>query len=179
MHEWAPALFSPTILKKRPGVARMNITKNSVVSFHYTLRDDQGNTLDSSSGHDAFGYIQGGQMIVPGLEQQMEGRKAGDKFVAVITPDLGYGEFNEQLVQRVPLDRFPADQKVEAGMQFQAGGHGVFTVREVADGHVMLDGNHPLAGTTLHFDVEITDVRPATAEELDHGHVHGAGGHHH
>lgn len=156
----------------------MIVSRNSVVSFHYTLRDSEGNTLDSSSGHDAFAYIQGGQQIVPGLEQQMEGKKAGDKFNAVVSPEMGYGEFNKDLLQRVPLDRFQG-QKVEPGMQFQAGGHGIFTVREVVDGHALLDGNHPLAGVTLNFEVEIMDVREATVEELDHGHVHGPGGHHH
>jgi FKBP-type peptidyl-prolyl cis-trans isomerase SlyD len=156
----------------------MNISKNSAVSFHYTLRDNDGNTIDSSAGHDAFAYIQGGQMIVPGLEQQMEGRVKGDKFTAVVEPALGYGEMNKDLLQRVPLDRF-GDSKVEEGMQFEAGEHGVFTVKEVADGHALLDGNHPLAGVTLNFEVEIADVREATADELSHGHVHGPGGHHH
>ncbi|MBL7983721.1 MAG: peptidylprolyl isomerase [Flavobacteriales bacterium] len=156
----------------------MIVRSNSVVSFHYTLRDSEGNTLDSSAGHDAFAYIQGGQQIVPGLELQMEGKSKGDKFNALVEPAMGYGEFNKDLLQRVPLDRF-GGSKVEAGMQFQAGEHGVFTVKEVVDGHALLDGNHPLAGVTLNFEVEITDVREATAEELSHGHVHGPGGHHH
>lgn len=156
----------------------MSITNNSVVSFHYTLRDEQGSTLDTSDGHDAFAYIQGMGMIVPGLEQQMEGKKVGDKFKAVVPPGLGYGEFNKELLQSVPLDKF-GGQTVEEGMQFSAGGNAVFTVKEVADGKVLLDGNHALAGVTLHFDVEITDVRQATADELSHGHVHGPGGHHH
>lgn len=149
-----------------------------MVSFHYTLRDNEGNTLDSSDGRDAFAYIQGSHQIVPGLEMQMEGRKAGEKFSAVVPPDMGYGEFDKELLRRVPLDRF-GDNKVEEGMQFQAGGQGIFTVREVADGQVLLDGNHPLAGITLNFEVEVTDVREATADELSHGHVHGPGGHHH
>ena len=156
----------------------MIVRSNSVVSFHYTLRDSEGNTLDSSAGHDAFAYIQGGQQIVPGLEMQMEGKSKGDKFNALVEPAMGYGEFNKDLLQRVPLDRF-GGSKVEAGMQFQAGEHGVFTVKEVVDGHALLDGNHPLAGVTLNFEVEITDVREATEEELSHGHVHGPGGHHH
>ena len=156
----------------------MIVRSNSVVSFHYTLRDSEGNTLDSSAGHDAFAYIQGGQQIVPGLELQMEGKSKGDKFNALVEPAMGYGEFNKDLLQRVPLDRF-GGSKVEAGMQFQAGEHGVFTVKEVVDGHALLDGNHPLAGVTLNFEVEITDVREATEEELSHGHVHGPDGHHH
>ena len=176
--ERCPPIFALRLGKNALTAHQMNITTNSVVSFHYTLRDEEGDTLDSSAGQNAFTYIQGSHMIVPGLEQQMDGRKAGDKFTAVVPPDLGYGTFNKDLLQRVPLDRF-GDNKVEQGMQFQAGGEGVFTVREVVDGHVLLDGNHPLAGVTLNFEVEITDVREATADELSHGHVHGPGGHHH
>jgi len=156
----------------------MNISKNSVVSFHYKLSNNEGEILDSSEGREAFTYLQGTQMIVPGLEAQMEGKGKGDKFKAVVSPELGYGEFNKDLLQQVPLDRF-GEQKVEAGMQFQAGEHSVVTVREVKDGKVLVDGNHPLAGVTLNFDVEVTDVREATKEELAHGHVHGEGGHHH
>ncbi|MBS1936211.1 MAG: peptidylprolyl isomerase [Bacteroidetes bacterium] len=156
----------------------MNITKDCVVSFHYTLTNDQGDVLDSSEGQEAFTYLHGGQMIVPGLEVQMEGKGKGAKFKAVVPPGQGYGDFDEQLLQRVPLDRF-GGQAVEPGMQFQAGEHGVVTVEEVTGTDVLVNANHPLAGVTLHFDVEVRDVRPATAEELAHGHVHGPGGHHH
>ena len=156
----------------------MQVSKNTVVSFHYTLSNPEGEVLDSSQGHDAFSYLQGSQMIVPGLEAQMEGKSKGDKFKAVVTPELGYGEFNKDLLQRVPLDRF-GGAKVEAGMQFQAGEHSVVTVREVMESEVLVDGNHPLAGITLNFEVEVTDVREATAEEISHGHVHGPGVHHH
>lgn len=156
----------------------MNIKQNSVVSFHYTLTDTEGNILDSSEGHDAFAYIQGVGMIVPGLEQQMEGKAKGDKFKAEVPASSGYGEVNAELLQRVGLDKF-GGQKVEVGMQFQAGENHIVTVKEVTADEVLIDGNHPLAGVDLSFDVEITDVRDATAEELAHGHVHGAGGHHH
>jgi FKBP-type peptidyl-prolyl cis-trans isomerase SlyD len=156
----------------------MTVTKNSVVSFHYALSDNEGKLLDSSHGSDPFAYLHGSGMIVRGLENELEGKKAGDKFKAVVPPGEGYGEFDLQLLQRVPLGKF-GGQKVEAGMQFQAGHHGVFTVKEVTTENVLLDGNHPMAGVTLNFDVEVTDVREATAEELDHGHVHGPGGHHH
>lgn len=156
----------------------MNITKDCVVSFHYTLTNDEGEVLDSSEGQEAFTYLHGGQMIVPGLEVQMEGKGKGAKFKAVVPPGEGYGDFDEQLLQRVPLDRF-GGQSVEAGMQFQAGEHGVVTVEEVTGTDVLVNANHPLAGVTLHFDVEVRDVRPATPEELAHGHVHGPGGHHH
>ncbi len=156
----------------------MTIADKSVVSFHYTLKDNEGVTLDSSVGQDAFSFLYGSHQIVPGLEMQMHGRRAGDKFTAVVPPEMGYGEFDKDLLRRVPIDRF-GDNKVEEGMQFQAGGQGIFTVREVADGQVLLDGNHPLAGVTLNFEIEITAVRDATAEEIAHGHVHGPGGHHH
>lgn len=156
----------------------MQITKNTVVSFHYTLNDADGKLLDTSAGKDAFAYIQGGGMIVPGLEEKLEGRKKGDSLKVEVEPSLGYGEIDAQLLQRVPADKF-GDQKVEEGMQFQTPDHKVWSVIEVKDGEVVLNGNHPLAGVTLHFSVEITDVRAATEEELSHGHVHGEGGHHH
>ncbi len=156
----------------------MTITTNSVVTFHYALSDNDGKLLDSSHGQDPFTYIQGASMIVPGLEEQMEGKRKGDAFKAVIEPTKGYGDFDPQLLQQVPLEKF-GTQKVETGVQFQGGEHGVFTVKEVADGKVLLDGNHPLAGITLNFNVEIIEVREATADELSHGHVHGPGGHHH
>lgn len=161
----------------------MQITKNSVVSFHYTLNDADGKLLDTSAGREAFAYIQGHSMIVPGLERQLDGKKAGDSLKAVVPANEGYGELDPNLVHKVPADRF-GDQKVEVGMQFQAGNEegsemGVFTVISVEDGMVALNGNHPLAGVTLHFTVDITEVREATAEELAHGHVHGEGGHHH
>lgn len=161
----------------------MHITKNSVVSFHYTLNDADGKLLDTSAGREAFAYIQGHSMIVPGLERQLEGMQAGDSILAVVPAGEGYGELDPSLVHKVPMDRF-GGQQVEPGMQFQAGtsdqgSMGVFTVISVEDGMVALNGNHPLAGVTLHFNVEITGVRPATEEELAHGHVHGEGGHHH
>lgn len=156
----------------------MQVKKNSVVSFHYALSDNDGKLLDSSHGSDPFAYLHGSGMIVRGLENQLEGKKAGDQFKAVVAPAEGYGEFDAQLLQRVPMEKF-GTQKVEEGMQFQAGEHGVFTVKEVTTEHVLLDGNHPLAGVTLNFNVEVTEVREATADELSHGHVHGPGGHHH
>lgn len=156
----------------------MKISKNSVVSFHYTLTNDEGDVLDSSKGHDAFTYLQGSQMIVPGLENELQGKGKGDKFVAVVEPADGYGDFDDSLLQRVPMDRF-GGQQVEVGMQFQAGEHSIVTVAEVTDTDVLVNGNHPLAGVRLHFDVEVTDVREATPDEISHGHVHGPGGHHH
>lgn len=156
----------------------MRITKNSVVTFHYTLNDSEGKLLDTSAGRDAFAYLHGGGMIVPGLEEQLEGKAKGDSMQVEVEPAKGYGEVDPQLVQRVPLDRF-GGQPVEEGMQFQTPDNRVWSVLEVKDDQVVLNGNHPLAGVTLHFSVEVTDVREATADEISHGHVHGPGGHHH
>ena len=156
----------------------MQITKNSVVTFHYTLNDADGKLLDTSAGREAFAYIHGGGMIVPGLEEQLEGRTAGESLLAVVDAAKGYGDIDPQLLQRVPLDKF-GGQTVEAGMQFQTPDNRVWSVMDVENGDVLLNGNHPLAGVTLHFNVEITGVREATPDELAHGHVHGEGGHHH
>ena len=165
-------VFSPPIFQA------MQIKKNSVVSFHYTLNDADGKLLDTSAGKDAFAYIHGGGMIVPGLEERLEGAKAGDSMQVEVEAAKGYGEIDPSLLQRVPADKF-GEQTVEEGMQFQTPDHRVWSVMEVKDGEVVLNGNHPLAGVTLHFSLEITEVRDATPDELNHGHVHGAGGHHH
>ena len=159
----------------------MQIANNTVVSFHYKLTNDEGTVLDTSEGRDAFAYLQGAGMIVPGLEEQMEGHSAGDKFDAKVPAAKGYGEPNAELIHIVPMSTF-GDQQVEKGMQFSAGEQGemgIFTVIDVNDDQVKLDGNHPLAGVDLNFAIEITDVREATAEEVSHGHVHGPGGHEH
>ncbi|MCC6400648.1 MAG: peptidylprolyl isomerase [Flavobacteriales bacterium] len=156
----------------------MQIGKHSVVSFHYTLNDPEGVLLDTSAGRDAFAYLHGAGNIVPGLEEKMEGRAKGDAMEVVVEPVKGYGELDHSLLQRVPMDRF-GGQTVEEGMQFQTPDNRVWSVMEVKDGEVVLNGNHPLAGVTLHFKVEITDVRQATEDEIAHGHVHGPGGHHH
>ena len=156
----------------------MQITKDAVVSFHYTLNDPEGRVLDSSEGREAFAYIHGSGMIVLGLEEQMEGKTSGTSMKVEVAPEKGYGQVDPQLLQKVPMDRF-GGQTVETGMQFQTPEDHVFTVMEVTGNEVVINGNHPLAGVTLHFSVEITDVRMATADELSHGHVHGAGGHHH
>lgn len=156
----------------------MRISKNTVVTFHYTLNDSEGRLLDTSAGREAFAYIHGSGMIVPGLEEELEGKAKGDSMLVQVEPAKGYGDLDPSLMQRVPLDKF-GGQPVEEGMQFQTPDNRVWSVVEVNDGEVVLNGNHPLAGVTLHFNVEITDVREATADEMAHGHVHGPGGHHH
>jgi len=160
----------------------MQITRNSVAAFHYTLTDDQGQVIDSSAGRDPLAYLHGSGQIVPGLEKQMEGRSAGDKFSAEVAPEEGYGVHHPELMQEVPREAFQGVEDIRPGMQFQGRGpQGEInvTVTRVENEKVLIDGNHPLAGKTLHFAIEVADVREASAEELQHGHVHGAGGHHH
>ncbi|MDR5859334.1 peptidylprolyl isomerase [Halomonas eurihalina] len=156
----------------------MQIAQNSVVAFHYTLTNDAGEVLDSSEGREPLTYLHGAGNIIPGLEKEMEGRAAGDKLQAQVTPEEGYGEVQPQLVQEVPRDAFQGVENVEPGMQFQAqtqGGPLMVTVTKVEGDTVTVDGNHPLAGQQLNFDVEIAEVREASQEEIEHGHVHGEG----
>lgn len=159
----------------------MQIAKNTVVSIHYTLRDDQGNVLDSSEGKDPLLYIQGIGNLIPGMEEGLEGKLKGDKLDIKVTPEKGYGTRNDSLIQKVPRTAF-GDQEVRPGMQFQAqtsNGAQIVTITEVGLESVTVDGNHPLAGVGLNFAVQVMDVRQATEDELSHGHVHGPGGHHH
>ncbi len=160
----------------------MQIARDSVAAFHYTLTDDQNQVIDSSAGRDPLTYLHGSGQIVPGLEKQLEGRSAGDKFSADVAPEEGYGVHHPELMQEVPRSAFQGVEDIQPGMQFQGRGpQGEInvTVTRVEDDKVFIDGNHPLAGKTLHFAIEVTDVRAASEEELAHGHVHGAGGHHH
>ena len=160
----------------------MQISDQKVVHIHYTLTNDDGEVLDSSEGHGPLAYIHGIGNLIPGLENALNGKTAGDKLSVSIAPEEGYGLRDEDLIQTVPKGAFQGVQTIEPGMQFHAEspeGMQLVTVLEVRGDEVVLDGNHPMAGMTLHFDVEVGEVREATAEELDHGHVHGAGGHHH
>lgn len=160
----------------------MKIADESVVTMHYTLKDDKGKTIDSSSGGEPLAYLQGAGNIIPGLEEALMGKVAGDKIQVTLPPEKGYGERDERLVQSIPKKQFQGAGEIKVGMQFQVNsqaGPMILTVVGVKGDEVVVDGNSPLAGQTLHFDVEITDVRAATSEELEHGHVHGPGGHHH
>jgi FKBP-type peptidyl-prolyl cis-trans isomerase SlyD len=160
----------------------MQIAERTVASFNYTLTNDAGEIIDSSEGRSPLAYLHGAGNIVPGLEKQMAGRKAGDRFDVVVAPEDGYGQPNPMLVQTVPREAFQGVDTIEVGMEFQAqtpqGPLSVVVAKVDAD-NVTVDGNHPLAGKTLHFAIEVTDVRDASVEELAHGHVHGPGGHHH
>ncbi len=160
----------------------MNIGDGKVVSIHYTLRDTQGTVLGSSDGSDPIAYLHGNGNIVPGLEEALAGRVAGDRVDVVVAPEQGYGLREERLVQMIPRTRFPDSDGLAPGQQFNTEGpHGarLLTVTRVERDIVTVDANHPLAGKSLHFSVEVAEVRKATREELTHGHVHGAGGHNH
>jgi FKBP-type peptidyl-prolyl cis-trans isomerase SlyD len=160
----------------------MQITPGSVVVFDYTLTDDDKDIIDSSVGSEPLAYIQGEGQIVPGLEKAMEGKKAGDSFKISLPPEEGYGVHDPENISVVPADQIEGGEELEEGMQLHTEGEfGEQTViiTKIVGNEVTIDGNHPLAGMTLHFDIAIRDVRPATDEERDHGHVHGPGGHHH
>lgn len=160
----------------------MEIAADRVVTIHYTLKNGDGAVLDSSAGGEALAYIQGHGNLVPGLEKALEGKQEGATLAVVIAPADGYGVRDEKLIQRVPKRSLQGSGEIKKGMQFQGrtdDGMRLFTVTAVVGDMVALDGNHPLADQTLHFDVQVVGVRDATAEELEHGHVHGAGGHHH
>ena len=160
----------------------MQIAQDKVVLIHYTLTNDAGETLDSSSGGEPLAYIHGQGNLIAGLEKALEGKQSGDRLSVKVEPAEGYGVRDDALVQQVPKRQF-GGAKVQPGMQFHAQtsqGHArVVTVVRIQGDMVTVDGNHPLAGENLNFDVEVTDVRDATQEELEHGHVHGPGGHHH
>ena len=160
----------------------MTISDNKVVHMHYELKNDKGVVLDSSKGREPLAYIQGHGNIIPGLEKEMSGKSKGDKIKATIAPIDAYGEVDQQRIFKVGKNQFQGDGELQPGMQIQAQmgeRMEIGTVENVEDEEVTLNFNHPLAGETLHFDVEVMEVRDATAEELDHGHVHGEGGHHH
>jgi FKBP-type peptidyl-prolyl cis-trans isomerase SlyD len=159
------------------------VAAGKVISIHYTLKDEDGEVLDSSDGGQPLAFIHGAGNIVPGLERQLTGKQVGDKLAAVVPPEEGYGVPEGPGPQPVPRSAFPPDVELESGLQFLARGPRdesiPLWVVEVMDDTVLVDGNHPLAGVTLHFDVEVVGVRDATAEEKAHGHPHGDGGHHH
>jgi FKBP-type peptidyl-prolyl cis-trans isomerase SlyD len=160
----------------------MTIAQDRVVSIHYSLTNDAGDVLDSSSGADPLTYLHGHGNLIAGLERELLGRKTGDKLRVKIAPADGYGEYDAALVQRVPRRSLKGIPNLRVGMRLQAQtehGARAVTVTQLTGDLVTLDGNHPLAGQNLNFDVEVGEVRAATAEELEHGHVHGPHDHHH
>jgi FKBP-type peptidyl-prolyl cis-trans isomerase SlyD len=159
----------------------MEVAQDRVVTIAYTLKDDDGNVIDSSENHGDLAYVHGHQNIVEGLEDALAGKTEGDTVSTTVEPEKGYGDRHDQLVFSVPRSNMP-DGNLEVGMQFAAqdkeGNQQVVTLVDVADDEVKLDANHPLAGRTLHFDVTVNGVREATEEEVEHGHVHdGSNGH--
>ena len=161
----------------------MKIAKGTVVSLRYELSDANGTLLEKTD--DPISYLHGGyDGIFPTVEEALQGKEVGAKLTVTMKPDDAFGEYEHDLVRAEPRNLFPAE--VSIGMQFEGGAEGaddddyaLYTVVDVTDSEVTVDGNHPLAGKTLNFTGIITGVRAATAEELEHGHTHGEGGHHH
>jgi len=160
----------------------MEAETNKVVSIDYTLTNDEGKVLDSSEGRGPLAYLHGAANIIPGLEKELEGKTAGTEFDVKIPASEAYGERVPDLVQPLPRSQFPEGSDPQVGQQFQAqtpSGPRAVTVVKVEDETVTIDGNHPLAGQPLNFKGKVVEVREATSEELEHGHVHGPGGHEH
>ena len=158
------------------------IGENSVVSMHYKLTNDDGKVIDSSEGREPLAYLHGAGNIVPGLEKALTGKGEGDSIQVRVEPAEGYGEVNPDGIKVIERAAFSGVETVEAGMAFEAkapdGASQHIVVTKVEGDEVTIDLNHPLAGVTLNFDIQIVGVREATKEELDHGHTH-EGGHAH
>jgi FKBP-type peptidyl-prolyl cis-trans isomerase SlyD len=183
---WYLLIFDPTPARPltQKGIPMSESIQNGkVIQLAYTLTNAAGDVLDRSDKADPFMYLHGAGQIVPGLETGLEGCKVGDKKKVVVPPGAGYGEVDPELKMSVKRTQFPPTVEMEAGMQFESrspDGQGmIFTIESIEGDQVHIDGNHPLAGQTLHFDVEVLTVRDATEEEQEHGHAHGEGGHGH
>ncbi len=153
-----------------------------VISFHYTLTNSSGESLGTSQGKEPLMFLAGEGGIIPGLEKVLVEMKAGERKKVVVPAAEAYGEFDKELIHQAPRSEVPGSDKVKAGDKFRGGeDHNapIFTVTKVDETHITLDGNHSLAGQELTFYVEIVEVREATAEELEHGHAHSPGSHHH
>ncbi len=159
----------------------MQISEKMAVTIHYKLKNESGEQLDSSHGEEPMVYLHGYGQIIPGLENALLGKVVGDKFSVTIAPADAYGERRDDRVQVVPMSMFDGVKKVEVGMQFHADtshGENVVTVTSLDGDQATIDGNHPLAGESLTFDVDVVDIRPATEDELSHKHIHGEGCNH-
>lgn len=153
------------------------IAPNKVVAINYAVKTEDGQTLDQSKDGSPLNFIHGRGMLIPGLENALEGKKVGDSFTAEVKPEEAYGERHDGLIQTVPRNLF-GENEVQPGMQFRAStdqGEQSVVIVDVKDDEVTVDGNHPLAGVNLNFDVEVIEVRDATEQELEHGHVHTDG----
>jgi FKBP-type peptidyl-prolyl cis-trans isomerase SlyD len=160
----------------------MQIQPNSVVTLHYTLKDNDGAIIDQSDD-DSFLDLHGAMNIIPGLEKALTGKTVGEEFSVKVSPEEGYGVKQADRIQEVPKEMFENSDDIQVGTQFHAqspdGQAVVVTVTEVKDDAVVVDANHALAGVELNFDVKIIDIREASEEEMAHGHVHGPHGHSH
>tara|TARA_A100001015_G_scaffold29062_1_gene32303 strand:- start:3342 stop:3821 length:480 start_codon:yes stop_codon:yes gene_type:complete len=156
----------------------MKIEKGKVVLMHYTLKNDKGDVLDSSIGKEPLGFIHGHGQLISGLEYVLTGKKKGEKFTTVVQPEDAYGDKQNDLIQQIPLSQFDNKDAVKVGVQFQTNGpdQAIATVIAVDKEEATVDLNHPLAGQELYFDIDVQEVRDATQEEVDHGHVHGKAG---
>lgn len=174
-------LARSSILSK--GLVPMPIAANKAVSIDYTLTNDAGEVIDSSTGGAPLVYLQGAGNIIPGLEKALEGKNVGDELDVAIEPEEAYGEYSAELVSTLSSSMFEGVDELQVGMQFHAsgpdGGMQIVTIRDLDGDDVTVDGNHPLAGQRLNFKVKVVDIRDASEEEVAHGHVHGEGGHHH
>ena len=153
----------------------MQIEKDKVVAIDYTLKNDSGEVIDSSQGKEPLSYIQGNGNLIPGVESALEGKGPGDRVEITVPPETGYGVRDEALVLSIDRDQFSDVKDLQEGFRFRmdtSDGPEVFTVVKIDESEVLVDGNHPLAGMTLDFDITIQSIRDATAEELEHGHVH-------
>lgn len=160
----------------------MNIAKDSVVRFHYSMKDEAGEVLDSSDKAEPMTYLHGQDGLLKGLQEALEGKAVGEQLEIGLSPEQAFGERVDNAEQRVPVKHLAGAKKWRPGMTATVHTeHGNREVTVLKVGHTMatVDTNHPLAGKSLSFDVEIVEVRQATAEELAHGHAHGPGGHHH
>ncbi len=160
----------------------MQISERKVVTIDYTLTNNDGEVIDTSKGHEPLSYLHGVGNMIPGLENALDGKSTGDSLSVSVAPKDAYGERDEELIQVAPRHMFGDVEELAPGMQFQAHtdeGIEAVTVVAVNGDKITVDGNHPLAGTVLNFDVKIVDVREASGEELEHGHVHGPGAHQH
>ena len=159
------------------------IKSGSVVNMIYVLTNDDGEEIDRADKSEPFTYLHGHNQIVLGLEKALLGLKAGDKKKVQVSPEEGYGDIDPSLITMAKTNQFPKGAELEVGVQFMAedadGNNVVFTIVEIEGDDLTLDGNHPLAGETLNFDVEIIEMRDATPQELEHGHAHGSHGHDH
>ena len=157
----------------------MKIENEKVALFHFRLKNQQGITIDSSDGQPPLGYIHGFNNLMPGLENALAGHRKGDKFSVSLTPEESFGPHDEELVKDIPISEFENPHELKPGTNLQVhskDGDQIVTVVEVLESFVKIDFNHPFAGQTLLFSIEVVEVRDATPDELDHGHLHGSGG---